>query len=93
MDNIHVSSKTLENLSSLSDVPKESLGKVCKYFLQVLIKGTSNMALDESLDDALSCISTVLLEAARANATVEQLKYVINTVLMLLKYNSKRHGC
>lgn len=75
MDIIQVSSATLKGLSGLSSVPKESLAKVCKYFLQVLIKGSSNVALDESLDEPLSSISTILLEAAKSDATTEQLRY------------------
>jgi hypothetical protein len=45
MDSINISQKTAKCLSNLNSVPKEGLGKVCKFFLQSLVKGTSNVQI------------------------------------------------
>jgi hypothetical protein len=45
MDSINISQKTAKYLSQLNSVPKDGLGKVCKFFLQSLVKGNSNVQL------------------------------------------------
>lgn len=45
MDVINISSKTARSISQLNRCGKEGLGKVVKYFLQSLVKGSSNIQL------------------------------------------------
>jgi hypothetical protein len=74
MDVSNISNKTARHIASLDEVEKEKLGKVCKYFLQSLIKGTSNVVLEDSLDESLCAISTLLLEAARTRSNCDQVR-------------------
>ena len=74
MDVANLSNRTAKCISELDLISKEKLGKVCKFFLQSLVKGSSNVALDESLDDSLCAISTLLLEAAKSRSTGDQVK-------------------
>ena len=74
MDVGNISNRTAKCISELDTLTKEKLGKVCKFFLQSLIKGSSNVVLEESLDESLCAVSTLLLEAARFNSTVEHLR-------------------
>lgn len=74
MDVGNISTKTVNSIAALDSLSKEKLGKVCKYFLQSLIKGSSTVALEESLDDSLCAISTLLLEAARTRSNGENVK-------------------
>lgn len=75
MDVGNISNRTAKYISELDTLSKDKLGKVCKYFLQSLVKGSSNVALEDSLDESLCAISTLLLEAAKTRSSGEQLKY------------------
>mmetsp|Transcript_29064 Transcript_29064/g.48850 ORF Transcript_29064/g.48850 Transcript_29064/m.48850 type:complete len:195 (+) Transcript_29064:86-670(+) len=77
MDTSNLSSKTTKCISELDVVRKEDLGKICKYFMQSLVKGSTAIALDASLDDSLCAVSTLLLEAAKLNCTVDNLKSIL----------------
>lgn len=74
MDVASLSNKTATAVSALDALNTERLGKVCKYFLQTLVKGSSSVALDENLDDSLCAVSTLLLEAARTKSSTDNVK-------------------
>jgi hypothetical protein len=73
MDVGSFSSKTQERITGLEAVSEESLGKVCKFVMQSIVKGSSSVALDAASEDALCAVSTLLLEAARLQSSAEQL--------------------
>lgn len=74
MDVGNISNRTAKYISELDSLSKEKLGKVCKYFLQSLVKGSSNVALEDSLDESLCAVSTLLLEGAKSRSSGDQLK-------------------
>ena len=74
MDVGNISNRTARCIAELDNLSKDKLGKVCKYFLQSLVKGSSNVALEETLDESLCAVSTLLLEAAKTHSTTDQLK-------------------
>lgn len=78
MDVGNLSNRTVKCISELDVLSTAELGKVCKYFMQALVKGSSNVALEEKLDEPLCAVSTLLLEAAKMRSTADQLKYVID---------------
>jgi len=75
MDVGNISNRTARCIAELDNLSKEKLGKVCKYFLQSLVKGSSNVALEETLDESLCAVSTLLLEAAKTHSTTDQLRF------------------
>ena len=74
MDVANISNKTANTIAALDALSKEKLGKVCKYFLQSLVKGSTTVALEENLDDSLCAVSTLLLEAARTRSSGDKVK-------------------
>jgi hypothetical protein len=74
MDVGSLSNKTATAISALDSLSKEKLGKVCKYFLQTLVKGSSGIALEENLDESLCAVSTLLFEAAKVRSSAENMK-------------------
>ena len=74
MDVGNISNRTAKYIADLDTLSKDKLGKVCKYFLQSLVKGSSNVALEDSLDESLCAVSTLLLEAAKTRSSGDQLK-------------------
>jgi hypothetical protein len=77
MDVGNFSIKTQERISGLEAVSQESLGKVCRFLMQSLVKGNSSVALEAAHEDALCAVSTLLLEAAKQKSSVEQLGAVL----------------
>jgi hypothetical protein len=75
MDVANISNKTANSIAALDSLSKDKLGKICKYFLQSLVKGSSTVVLEDNLDDSLCAISTLLLEAARSRTSGEKVKY------------------
>lgn len=45
MDVINLSNRTIQSLSNLESLEKEKFDLISKYFLQMLIKGSSNIDL------------------------------------------------
>jgi hypothetical protein len=74
MDVVCLSNKTATAISALDSLSKDKLGKVCKYFLQTLVKGSSGIAMEENLDESLCAVSTLLLEAAKVRSSAENMK-------------------
>jgi hypothetical protein len=92
MEVLTVSQRTLNELSSLETISTEVVTKLCKYFLQAIIRGqvTNEIGIhhrflfplftplfggiEAEYEEPLSAITTVLLEAAKVRATVDQIR-------------------
>eukprot|EP01038_Epipyxis_sp_PR26KG_P009213 gene9213-12424_t len=77
MNSVNLSQRTTSQLSSIDSIGPENLSKICKYFFQSLIRGGSNIVIDESLDEYLCAISTLMIEAARSRITSDQIRSVL----------------
>mmetsp|Transcript_8955 Transcript_8955/g.9472 ORF Transcript_8955/g.9472 Transcript_8955/m.9472 type:complete len:183 (-) Transcript_8955:140-688(-) len=74
MESLIISQKTLQELTTLDQLQTEELSKICKYFLQAILRGQISNELESDYESQLSAITTILLEAARVRANYEQLK-------------------
>jgi len=73
-ESIELSQRCLKSISQLESQNLSVVEKLCKYFLQMLIKQYSNIKIDETLDESLWAVSTILLEAVKCNSSEDQLR-------------------
>lgn len=77
MEQLPLSQKTVVALGHLGLLEDATLKSILKFFFQSVVTGSSNTVIDDEHEPALCCISTVLLEAAKAKITSEQLNAVL----------------
>ena len=74
METIILSQKCASDLSALNSTSAESLKKICKYILQQVVVGSSNVVIDEACEASLAGITTLFYEATRIRADETQVK-------------------
>lgn len=74
MDVLSTSQQTARVLSQLDKLSSDLLAKCCRNFLQRLLLGASNIAIEEKYQVAVEAIGSLLLDAAKTRSTDVQLK-------------------
>lgn len=78
MDVSSLSNHTIKILLELNTIKQDKLIKICKYFISLIKNNTNNILKlddeDNSFDEILCCISTLILECAKNNCNCDQLK-------------------
>ena len=75
MEVLSLSQETAKILSaSVDHLSADILAKLCRNFLQRLLLGVSNIAIEEKYQGAVEAIGTLLLDAAKTRSTELQLK-------------------
>jgi len=77
-EQVSLAQKTANGLSELSSLPEAALAGLLKYFMQAVVTGSSAVSVADEHEPALCCISTVLLEAAKARNSPVQLGSVLS---------------
>ena len=77
MEQLALSQRAVKGLGRLDEHEPAALGAVLKYFLQAVVTGSSSVVVPDEHEGALSSVSTLLLEAAKARTTAAQLGSVL----------------
>lgn len=73
---ISISQRSTNALSTLNSVPKDKLENICKYILQVVVVGRSALEIGDEADQLPVAVATLFVEAARAQASTDQFRYL-----------------
>lgn len=77
MDVVNISSKTASNLGELVALGDEQVNLFCRYLLQSVVTGSSNVPIDDSMQPQLQALCTLILEAARVRASVDAVRAIL----------------
>ena len=78
MEQLSLSQRTSAGLAGLDDVPAAALANLLKYFMQAVVTGASSVVVADEHEPALCCVSTLLLEAAKAHTSPAQLGAILS---------------
>ena len=64
------------NVLKINNIDSDQLLKLCKYFLNILIKQESKIIINstDNADEIVCALATVILECAKNNSSVEQMR-------------------
>lgn len=76
MDISSFSSNVTASLLKINNIDSDQLLKLCKYFLNILIKQESKIIINsiDNADEIVCALATVMLECAKNNSSVEQMR-------------------
>lgn len=82
MSTIILSQKIINNLYKINDTSNDILQSLCKYILQMIQSNQSNVSMDKlsKYEDILASIATLLFEAARIQANLDQFKMTLQDI-------------
>ena len=76
MDISSFSTNVTTSLLKINNIDSDQLLKLCKYFLNILIKQESKIVINsiDNAEEIVCALATVILECAKYNSTIDQMR-------------------